>query len=106
MRPEPYPLSERGGAPIAIPVGDGQVHFKVEVRGYTFRFFFSLDEKVWSPLGEEIESLKLSDDYVNADQEGFFTGAFVGMCANDLSGARLHADFAYFSYNEHSRAFK
>jgi xylan 1,4-beta-xylosidase len=27
-----------------------------------------------------------------------FTGAFVGLACQDLSGARLHADFDSFSY--------
>jgi len=29
-----------------------------------------------------------------------FTGAFVGMCCQDLSGHRLPADFDYFEYSE------
>jgi xylan 1,4-beta-xylosidase len=29
-----------------------------------------------------------------------FTGAFVGMCAQDLTGRRLAADFDYFDYAE------
>ena len=27
-----------------------------------------------------------------------FTGAFVGLCCNDVSGQRKHADFEFFSY--------
>ncbi|MCX7739824.1 MAG: hypothetical protein N2047_02230 [Meiothermus sp.] len=27
-----------------------------------------------------------------------FTGTFIGLCAQDLSGARLPADFDYFTY--------
>jgi xylan 1,4-beta-xylosidase len=29
-----------------------------------------------------------------------FTGAFVGMCCQDLLGHRLPADFDYFEYRE------
>ena len=33
-------------------------------------------------------------------EEGFFTGAFVGMQCQDTSGERLPADFKYFRYEE------
>jgi xylan 1,4-beta-xylosidase len=29
-----------------------------------------------------------------------FTGAFVGLCCQDLSGKNRHADFGFFTYQE------
>jgi len=33
-------------------------------------------------------------------QRNSFTGAFSGLCCQDLSGERLHADFDYFEYRD------
>ena len=38
----------------------------------------------------------LSDDYIGG--RGFFTGAFVGLHCEDISGDGCYADFDYFSY--------
>lgn len=42
------------------------------------------------------EAWKLSDDYIGG--RGFFTGAFVGLHCEDISGDGCHADFDYFTY--------
>lgn len=31
-----------------------------------------------------------------------FTGAFVGLCCQDLSGQKQHADFGFFTYKENA----
>ncbi|MCP6396138.1 glycoside hydrolase 43 family protein, partial [Klebsiella pneumoniae] len=54
----------------------------------------------WTTLPIKFESAKLSDDYIQGG--GFFTGAFVGMQCQDLSGQQQPADFDYFIYKETS----
>ena len=44
------------------------------------------------------DTYKLSDDYI--EEQGFFTGAFIGMSCIDVSGRRKPADFDYFKYKE------
>ena len=46
-------------------------------------------------LGISFDAAQLSDEY---SREGSFTGTFIGMCAQDLSGTRKPADFDYFEY--------
>ena len=70
-----------------------QVHFEHQ----TFHFSYSLDGQSWQRLGPDFESRKLSDDYAN---NLGFTGAFVGLCAQDLAGTRKSADFDFFRYTE------
>lgn len=49
----------------------------------------------WQPLGPELDATTLSDDYV---QGWGFTGAFVGIACQDLSGQHRAADFDWFEY--------
>ncbi|MNP71370.1 hypothetical protein D3C76_1677470 [compost metagenome] len=48
----------------------------------------------------------MSDENVETKRGGVlldqgFTGAFIGICVQDLSGCRIQADFDYFTYIEH-----
>jgi len=58
------------------------------------QFYASPDAAAWTPIGPELDASKLSDDY-GAGMH--FTGAFIGICAQDLNGSRAVADFDYFS---------
>lgn len=79
-----------------VSVGEAaRVYLKVRFERETFRFFYALQGQDWQPVGPAFDSGKLSDDYCNGLS---FTGTFIGLCAQDLSGARLHADFDYFTY--------
>jgi xylan 1,4-beta-xylosidase len=96
-------LSENG---IYREYGDDEVecgehdrwYLAAEVDTDTLQFFYSSDAKSWHRIGPGLDCSTLSDEYC---KEGRFTGAFVGVCAQDLSGNRLHADFDYFEYNEY-----
>ena len=58
------------------------------------QFSFSQDANIWQELGPVLDMTKLSDDY---GREGLhFTGAFIGLCAQDLGGLKKTADFDYF----------
>jgi xylan 1,4-beta-xylosidase len=77
---------------VSLPEA-GLVFLRATFRDETLRFFWSLDNERWSALGPELDATRLSDDYC-----GGFTGAFVGMCCQDLRDHRVHADFDWFAY--------
>lgn len=82
------------GIPIA---NDGLVYLKVHVKGDAAWFYYSLDETTWFPVADYVEYSKLSDEYFKERSIERFTGAFVGMCCQDLTGERAFADFDYFA---------
>jgi len=61
------------------------------------QFYYAYENNDWNPVGEKIDICHLSDDYGDYIR---FTGTFIGLCVQDLSGMRKHADFDYFSYKE------
>jgi len=69
------------------------------------QFWYSADGVRWLPIGPALDAGVMSDENAESVRDGFlidqgFTGAFVGVCAQDLSGRRLAADFDYFAYRE------
>jgi xylan 1,4-beta-xylosidase len=60
-------------------------------------FRFSPDGKTWSRIGWEMDSSILSDEHASPCG---FTGAFVALCCQDLSGSGHHADFDYLEYRD------
>ena len=88
--------------PIAIP-GNVPLCLRVDVDFERLRFGFRLGGQSWSWLPEQFDASILSDEASVPGQPNF-TGAFVGMCCQDSSGAGRSADFDYFAYQE--RDFK
>ena len=86
------------GSEIVIPENIDSVYLKVTVSGEVYIYSYSFDGEAWNEIPVALDSYKLSDDFV--DGGGFFTGAFVGMHCQDVSGRRLNADFDYFRYEE------
>jgi xylan 1,4-beta-xylosidase len=60
-------------------------------------FRYSPDGESWSRIGWEMDASILSDEH--AIPCGF-TGSFVALCCQDLSGGGLHADFEFLEYRE------
>jgi xylan 1,4-beta-xylosidase len=60
-------------------------------------FYFSFDGENWRHIGEVYDMRVLSDEHSGCSH---FTGAFVGLCCQDLSGLGRYADFDYFDYKE------
>jgi xylan 1,4-beta-xylosidase len=82
----------------AIPIERaGPVFLGVDFDKEAFRFQYSSDGTNWIHLGPDFESARLSDEHCGGLG---FTGTFVALCAQDLSGGRLPADFDYFEYLE------
>jgi xylan 1,4-beta-xylosidase len=59
------------------------------------QFTASPDGKIWQNIGPQLDFSKLSDDYGSTLR---FTGAMVGLCAQDVGGTKAVADFDYFDY--------
>jgi len=79
---------------ISLPEGSAY-QLKAVINQQWLTFYYSLNDKEWNKIGEAIDISNLSDedaDYIR------FTGTFVGMCAQDLSGEKKSADFDYFNY--------
>lgn len=84
--------------PIPVPAGS-PVRLKVEVRTTTLTFFYAIGADDWTQVGGILDASILSDE-CGAGEHANFTGAFVGMSANDMSGQAMPADFAYFRYRD------
>ena len=69
-------------------------HLRVEIDREKLQFSASPDGVKWQLLGPVLDATKLSDDYGKGILH--FTGAFIGLCAQDMSGTKAVADFDYF----------
>lgn len=85
-------------APLALPAGL-PVHLRVEVDRERLYFAFKVEGGDWQWLPQQFDASILSDE-ASAPGQPNFTGAFVGVACQDMSGSRLHADFDYFEYLE------
>ncbi len=83
------PRTIRGGAAVGL---------RVEVDRERLRFAYRVGEEQWRWIAGEFDASILSDE---AGPPGpNFTGAFVGMCCQDLAGTGRAADFDFFEYRE------
>jgi xylan 1,4-beta-xylosidase len=80
--------------------GVDRCYLRVKVSYDQLQFFYSFDGTVWIPVGGVYDASKLSDEYLEYIKAEGFTGAFVGLCCQDLSGRRRAADFDFFEYWE------
>jgi xylan 1,4-beta-xylosidase len=86
--------------PIAIPAGR-PVHLRVEVDYDRLHFAHRVEgeNNDWRWLPQQFDASILSDE-ASAPGQANFTGAFVGMASQDMSGTSKHADFDFFEYQE------
>jgi xylan 1,4-beta-xylosidase len=78
-------------------------HLSMRVRYDHLRiqFEFATEDGLWSKIGPTLEGHILSDDYVqhaSGKYRAAFTGAFIGLCCQDLTGHGLPSYFDYFQY--------
>lgn len=80
-----------------VPVKSGvKLLFKVEVNRDKLQFYYTVDsEETYKKIGETFNCSFLSDA---ACEEGWFTGAMVGICFQDLTGFGKYADFDFLEY--------
>lgn len=91
------PQADSFTVPVAIP--EGPLELRVEVDYERLRFAWRVPSGAWNWLPEQFDASILSDE-ASAPGLPNFTGAFIGMACQDLSGAGLHADFDWFAYRE------
>jgi xylan 1,4-beta-xylosidase len=72
-----------------------RIYLRAAIDYQRLQFSASPDGKTWRAMGPFLDASKLSDDY---GQGLHFTGAMVGLCAQDVGGARRAADFDYFDF--------
>ncbi|MAO63787.1 MAG: glycoside hydrolase 43 family protein [Balneola sp.] len=78
---------------------EGPVYLRAKVDYDKLRFFYSEDGENWTFTGQIFDASTLSDEFEKPGGDGHFTGAFVGMACQDLSGRKKPADFDYFEYH-------
>lgn len=97
-----YETSEPLAEPIDV-TGVDKIYLKADFDGADLQFYYGTEENDWQKVGPLLDGSILSDDYVEDIAVRYrpcFTGAFVGLCCQDLSGRNLHADFEWFEYRE------
>jgi xylan 1,4-beta-xylosidase len=82
-----------------IPIAEGRIELRVEVDYERLRFAYRLEGGDWCWLPEQFDASILSDE-ASAPGLPNFTGAFVGLACQDMSGSGRHADFDWFAYRE------
>jgi len=88
-----YPIEDQR---VLLPAS-GSVYLKADVDGETLRFSWGMSDADWQRIPVVLDASKLSDEAGNGSGASF-TGTFIGVCCNDLTGARKHADFDFLRY--------
>lgn len=86
------------GVGISIPE-EGAVYLRLTGEQETAQFYYSLDGENYEKVGDALDAAVLSDDYYRKISTSRFTGAFVGICCQDIAGRGGFADFDYFAYS-------
>jgi xylan 1,4-beta-xylosidase len=84
-------------------IDEGFIYLKAALNGADLQFYYAIKENEWIKAGTVLNAGILSDDYVREGGSRYrpaFTGAFVGLCCQDLSGSKIPAHFDWFSYKE------
>ncbi|MEC3949144.1 glycoside hydrolase family 43 protein [Sphingobium sp. HWE2-09] len=85
---------------VIAPLPPGPIELRMDVDGDALTFAWRLhDAAAWQRLPHRYDASILSDE-VTCPGLPNFTGTFVGMACQDLSGAAMPADFSSFHYEE------
>ena len=99
-----FPLAEGHTSPgqfderFQLP-DSGPVWLRAEVDGQALDFSWSTDGETWNRMPVTLNQSLISDE-AGKGEGNSFTGAFIGMACQDLSGQDCPADFDYFEYQE------
>lgn len=72
-----------------------EIYLKLVIEEASIRFYYSDNGRDWYAAGWQQDASILSDEHALPCG---FTGNFVGVACQDLSGMRKHADFSWFEY--------
>lgn len=90
--------SDDATPPFAIPA-QGPIELRVEVDYDRLYFAWRAGGGDWQWIPPQFDASILSDE-AGPPFHPNFTGAFVGVCCQDLAGTRHPADFEWFDYEE------
>ena len=82
---------------------NSEMHLRVDWKFDKIGFQYSFDEQNWIDLSISEDVSILSDDYVRDGSDRYrpaFTGSFVGVACQDLTGFGQHGDVYSLSYVE------
>ncbi len=100
IRCDNYETTELLEKPIEVEL-TAKVFLKAKWQYADLQFFYSLDGENWLQIGGIYDGSILSDDYVREGGLQYrpaFTGSFVGICCQDLTGDFHPADFEWVKY--------
>lgn len=81
-----------------LPVAEGRaIYLKLEIDENWAQFYYGYQEQEMRKIGPVVNAGFLSDE---ACDEGWFTGAMIGICCQDLTGFGKYADFDFFEVKE------
>ena len=76
--------------------GDVPVTMRIQVKGRSTTFSWSMDGENYEQIGTEYDTSEFSDEYC---KYGEFTGTFIGIACVDSLFHKKSADFDYFEYH-------
>ncbi|MFT7775520.1 glycoside hydrolase family 43 protein [Roseateles sp.] len=87
----------------AVELAEGAVELAVEFSHDRYQFHYTQAGRPWTAIGPALDAAMLSDEFATQFVNGFarsfgFTGNFIGLACQDLSGRGLAADFDHFTY--------
>ncbi|MES0864295.1 glycoside hydrolase family 43 protein [Ruegeria sp. SCPT10] len=82
---------------MGLLVPDGPLELGVDVDQSDLQFRWRAQGEDWVEVGPRLDASLLSDE-AGRGEHANFTGAFIGMAAQDISGRAHPADFRRFSY--------
>ncbi len=79
---------------VCVPE-EGAIWLRVTIRESSLQFSYSIDGQHFENIGPVLDASILSDEGVGGEHSNF-TGNFLGMAAQDVTGRGKHADFSSF----------
>lgn len=72
-------------------------YLKLNISFDKVQFYYAIKQGEWIAIGPTFNFGQLGDEFNN---KLGFTGAYAGLCAQDLSAGQKYADFDFFKYSE------
>lgn len=92
----------QSGEKIFLSDEDKSIRMKLVVNNGTAEFYWGYEGEEYHGIGEALDATQISDDYYDETKHGLrFTGGFIVLCCQDLSGQRCPAEFGYFCYQSY-----
>lgn len=86
--------------PTYVPDDVETVYLKAEIRTEELQFYYSVDAKKYSPIGNLLDMKNISDEKINGNG---FTGSMLGVNCCDVQGDGVCADYLFFDYVEYEK---